>query len=267
MSFARPAALVAASVLTLWVLLPIYLLIASALTPPAQLIEYPKPPAPGSVSGEALELLGAAAGIVPSAANSVAVAGMASLLALALGAPAGYALARTRFSGRGTVLTVTLLLRVIPIALLAIPLSMTFTQLGLYDSVIAVALVHAAITLPFVVLVVTGSFAAASRELEEAAQTLGSTRWAAFRRVIMPLAIPGLLAAALIAFAISWNEVFAASVLTLRYRTLPAQLFASLATSPLTFKLAAGLVMLAPTVVITLLTRKYLPYLWGSPLR
>ncbi len=259
-----PLAFGGAIVLALWVLIPIYLLAASALTPPGRLFEYPKPFIPTGVSTEALDLFAAAAGIFPSAVNSLAVAGITSVLCLALGAPAGYALARMRFRGRGTVLTITQLLRVAPIAVLSIPLSIGFVDVGLYDNVLGVALVHTAIALPFVILLARGVFSAASGELEDVAQTLGSSRWAAVRRVILPLATPGLFAAALIAFAISWSEVFAASVLTLRQPTLPAQVFASLATSPLTFKLAAGVVLLVPTALIALVTRRYLLYIWGA---
>ena len=71
-------------------------------------------------------------------------------------------------------------------------------------------------------------FSGISVELEEAAMTLGCTRASAFVRVIMPLALPGLAASAIFVFVISWNEVFAASVLTLRHRTLPAQVLAVL---------------------------------------
>src|SRR5439155_1505530 len=85
-------------------------------------------------------------------------------------------------------------------------------------------------TMPFFLLVTGGVFVAVSHELEEAAQTLGCSRWGAFLRVALPLALPGLAAAAIFTFVISWNEVFAATILTLRTRTLPAQVLAGLGT-------------------------------------
>jgi multiple sugar transport system permease protein len=139
----------------------------------------------------------------------------------------------------------------------------TFLQLGMYDNLVGVALIHAAIALPFVILIVGGVFAAVSHELEEAAETLGSSRWDAFVRVALPPALPGLVAAAIFTFVVSWNEVFAASILTVRMRTLPAQVFASLSTSPLAFKFAAGLILVLPAVVLIVLIRRYLMKLWG----
>jgi multiple sugar transport system permease protein len=158
---------------------------------------------------------------------------------------------------------VVLVAKLFPIAILAIPLAVIFLQIGLYDSLVGVALVHAAIALPFVILIIGGVFVAVSRELEEAAETLGCSRWDAFRRIALPPALPGLAAAAIFTFVISWNEVFAASILTVRMRTLPAQVFASLSTSPLAFKFVAGFVMVLPAVVLAVAIRRYLVKVWG----
>ena len=118
--------------------------------------------------------------------------------------------------------------------------------------------------LPFVILIVGAVFVASSNDLEEAAETLGSSRWGAFLRVALPPAMPGLAAAAIFAFVISWNEVFAASILTVRTRTLPAQILASLSTSPLALKLVAGFFMVLPAVVFIILIRRYVRAVWGS---
>src|SRR5918911_1809234 len=93
---------------------------------------------------------------------------------------------------------------------------------------------------------------------------MGCNRVEAFVRVALPLALPGLAAAAIFTFVISWNEVFAATILTLRTRTLPAQVLASLSTSPLAFKFAGGLFMVLPAIIFIFLIRKYLMNLWGS---
>jgi multiple sugar transport system permease protein len=81
--------------------------------------------------------------------------------------------------------------------------------------------------------------------------------------VALPPAAPGLAAAAIFAFVISWNEVFAASILTVRTRTLPAQVLASLSTSPLALKLVAGFVMVLPAIVFIVLIRRYVRLVWG----
>lgn len=253
-----------AVILAVWVLIPFYLIVVSAFTPQPQILDYPKPLVPSSLTAATLQLFLESGGIVPSVLNSVFVASLAIVISVGLGAPAGFALARFRFRGRGTFQAVVLAAKMFPLAILAIPLAVTFLQLGIYDSLIGLAIVHAAIALPFVVLIVGGVFVAVSRELEEAAETLGSSRWGAFVRIALPPAMPGFVAAAIFTFVISWNEVFAASILTVRMRTLPAQVFASLSTSPLAFKLVAGLVMVLPAVLFFVLIRRYVTKLWGA---
>jgi multiple sugar transport system permease protein len=252
-----------AVILAAWVLVPFYLIVTSALTPQPQILDYPRPLVPSSLTLATVQLVLESGGVLPSVLNSVFVASLAILMSVGLGAPAGYALARYRFRGRGTFQAVVLVAKMFPIAILAIPLAATLVQLGLYDSIIGVALVHAAIAMPFVILIVGGVFVAVSRELEEAAETLGSSRWGAFVRIALPPALPGLAAAAIFTFVISWNEVFAASILTVRIRTFPAQVFASLSTSPLAFKFVAGLVMVLPAILLSVLIRRYVTKLWG----
>jgi multiple sugar transport system permease protein len=94
--------------------------------------------------------------------------------------------------------------------------------------------------------------------------TLGCSRFTAFLRIALPLALPGLAAAAIFTFVISWNEVFAASILTLRQRTLPAQVLSALTQSPLYFKFAGGLFMVTPAIVFIFFMRRYLLNLWGG---
>jgi multiple sugar transport system permease protein len=79
----------------------------------------------------------------------------------------------------------------------------------------------------------------------------------------MPLALPGVSAVAIFAFVISWNEVFAASVLAARNRTLTAYLLAMLSESPLEYQFAGGLLLIVPSVLFIFLVRKHLFAMWG----
>ncbi|MEY4530828.1 MAG: hypothetical protein RLZZ156_1549, partial [Deinococcota bacterium] len=179
------------------------------------------------------------------------------------GAPAGYALARYNFFGQDTFRLLILFTRAFPLAILAIPLAVRFLQWGLYDTIIGVALVHTALALPFAVLVTSSLFVSVPRELEEASWVLGCNRIQAFFKVVLPLILPGLAAAAIFAFTISWNEVFASTILTLRNRTLPAFLLSTLNDSPLPFRFAGGLMMIVPVMVFFFMIRRYLFALWG----
>jgi multiple sugar transport system permease protein len=132
-----------------------------------------------------------------------------------------------------------------PTAILSVPLAVAFLQMDLYDTIWGVALIHTAMALPFVIIVTAGIFVGVPRELEEAAQTLGCNRLQAFR-VVMPLTLRGSRGAAIFAFVLSWNEVFAATILTLRNRTLPAQVLSGLSGSPLYYRYAGGFFMIVP---------------------
>jgi multiple sugar transport system permease protein len=253
-----------ALILAGWVLLPLYFIAVAAFSSQTAAYDYPKQLLPTSVSTETMAFFLNSRGVIPSILNSLLVALLAIVIALGLGVPAGYSLARFRFRGRDALSIVVLATKMFPIAILSIPLAVTFLRLGLYDNVFGVALVHAAIALPFAILVTSGVFVSVSHELEEAAQTLGCTRWTAFLRVALPLAIPGLAAAAIFTFVISWNETFAATILTLRQRTLPAQVLTALDQSPITFKFAGGFVMAAPAIGFIFFMRRYLLNLWGG---
>jgi multiple sugar transport system permease protein len=253
-----------AIVLALWVVVPFYLIFLSAFSRPDDVFVYPKPLLPTSFSTATMEFFLQSTGVFASVLNSIAVAVITIVLSLALGAPAGYALARFTFRGRQGFQLIVLATKMFPVAILSIPLAVTFVKLGLYDNVFGVALVHTAMALPFVILVTLGVFAGVSNELEEAAMTLGCSRFTAFLRIALPLALPGLAAAAIFTFVISWNEVFAASILTLRQRTLPAQVLSALQQSPLYFKFAGGFFMVMPAVVFIFFMRRYLLNLWGG---
>ena len=246
-----------------WILLPIYLLTLSAFGGSAAIDAWPKTFLPTIFAPETIAFFFSVDGVWHAILNSIVVAVMTMLFAIALGAPAGYALARFNFPGKDAYRLLILLTRAFPIAVLAVPLTVRFIKLGLYDTLFAVALVHTALALPFAILVSASLFQGIPRELEEAAWTLGCTRVQAFGRIVWPLARPGIAAAAVFAFVISWNEVFAAAVLTLRERTLPAYLLISLAESPLPFRFAGGLFLIIPALVFLFVVRRYLFSMWG----
>lgn len=254
---------VLALVACVWVLGPIYLLAISAFGGNAVINAWPKAFLPTTISFDALTFFFGVERVWGAILNSVLVALLTMALSLLLGAPAGYALARFVFPGKDAYRLLILLTRAFPIAILALPLTVRFIELGIYDTILAVALVHTALALPFAILVSSSLFLGIPRELEEAAWTLGCTRLQAFTKIVWPLARPGIAATAIFAFVISWNEVFAAAVLTLQNRTLPAYLLASLNESPLEFRFAGGLFLIVPALVFLFAVRKYLFSMWG----
>jgi multiple sugar transport system permease protein len=249
-------------VICAWVLLPIYLIAVNAMSSPADVTGWPKRAWPGFDFGS-LSFFVNYAGVARAMLNSVLVAGLTMILAIGLGAPAGYALARFRFPGKEPFRLLVLMTRAFPLPLLALPLAVLFIRTGLDDTVVGLALVHTVLALPFAVLITYALFVGIPNELEEAAWTLGCTRVQAFRKVVLPLALPGIAASGVFAFVTSWNEVFAAAVLTVQNRTLTAFLIQSLNISPLPLKFAGGAVLILPALIFLFAVRKYLFSLWG----
>jgi multiple sugar transport system permease protein len=247
----------------LW-LLPVALIALSALTTKTHILAWPK-----SVFNAQAYTLGtmqffiAYEGVGAALMNSIKVACLTMFLATLLGAPAGYALARYVFKGNELYRLLIVITRAFPLAILALPLVTQFIQWGIYDSVLGVALVHTALALPFAILVTSSLFMGIPRELEEAALTLGCSPLGAFNRIVLPLALPGIAATMIFSFVISWNEVFAATLLTLHERTLTAFLFTTLEEAPLHFRFAGGLLMITPPIFFIFLVRKYLFSMWG----
>jgi multiple sugar transport system permease protein len=256
-----------AGLLTFFLLFPIYLITVAAFSPRAALFAFPKSLLPTEISTETLLFFLGSRGVLSSAWNSVLVGLLTLALSLVIGTPAGYALARYAFRGRDAFQVLILTTRAFPIVILAVPLAVSFIQWGLYDTVFAVALVHTALALPTTVLITSSIFVAVPRDVEEAALTLGCTPLGAFVRVALPLALPGLAAASLFTFVTSWNEVFAATILTVANRTLPAQVFSSLSDSPLPYRFAGGFALIVPSLVFIFFIRHYLFNMWGRVTR
>jgi multiple sugar transport system permease protein len=250
--------------LALWIILPIYLIGSMALSTPAGVRTYPKAIFPFTdISFDTMSFFLQSQGILPGVINSIVVALITLVLSTLIAAPAGYAISRYVFRGRDFYRLAILGVRAFPVIVLAVPLAVLFIRLGLFDKVHSVALMHTALTLPTTVLVIGSVFASIPYELEEAAMH-GATPLQAFRRVIVPLVLPGIAASAIFTFVMSWNEVFAASILTLENRTLPAQVLNALNKSSPEFQFAGGFFMLIPSLIFIFFIRRYLFNMWGQ---
>ncbi len=263
----RAFAYLAAIAISVFVLAPIYLITISAFSSFDAVYEYPKNLVPSDLSMESMNIFLDSDGVTDSLQRSVYVAIITIIACLAIGTPAGYALARFSFRAANPFQLALVSTRAFPLIIIAIPLAVTYLRFGIDDTVYGVAMAHIAFTLPLTVLVMASVFAGISYELEEAAMTLGCSRLSAFRRVALPQALPGVAASAIFIFVTTWNEVFAAALLTLRNRTLPAQMLAALDTSPLPYRLAGGFFLLAPALVVIFFIRKYLLTTWGRVAR
>jgi multiple sugar transport system permease protein len=253
-----------ALLLAFWVLLPIILITSMAFSTPAGVRSFPKSLIPMPVSLETMSFFLGSQGILRATGISILVAVLTLIISTLIAVPAGYAIARYVFRGRDTIRLAILSVRAFPIVVLAVPLAVLFLRFGLFDQPISLALMHTALTLPTTILVVSSVFASVPYEFEEAAQVFGCTPLQAFWRVVLPLALPGIAASAILTFVLSWNEVFASIMLTVSNRTLPAQVLYSLDKSSDPFKFAAAFFMLLPSLIFILIIRRYLFNMWGS---
>lgn len=155
--------------------------------------------------------------------NSLIVAGSVSVLTLVLASTAAYSLSRFRYPGRGLISQLILLVYLFPGILLIIPVFVMMTRLGLYNSLVAVVITHVLFTLPFSVWTLKLFFDTIPEDLEAAARIDGASRMSILRVIYLPLATPGIAAAAIFSFVISWNEYLFASVLVAdnELKTLP----------------------------------------------
>ena len=154
--------------------------------------------------------------------NSLFVGIVSTIITLVLGCMAAYGLARFRFRGRKTLAYTTLLLRTVPLAVLAVPVFMVWSQAGLINSLGGLILLYVAVNLPFAIWLLYGFILQVPQELEEAAAIDGCGPIQMFYKVVLPLIKPGIAAASIFTFRIAWNEFILALVLTDRAtRTLP----------------------------------------------
>lgn len=158
--------------------------------------------------------------------NSIAVAMVTTILTTAMATLAAYSLVRLRFPGRRALARSILFVYLIPGGLLFIPLFMIMQRLGLLNSQLSLVISYQSFAIPFCTWMLIGYFKGIPPEMEEAALIDGASRLQAMRLVLLPMAAPGLVAAAVFTFTLSWNEFLYALVFITSesYRTLPVGL-------------------------------------------
>jgi multiple sugar transport system permease protein len=138
--------------------------------------------------------------------NTVLVSVVSTFASLAASVFAAYAIERLRFNGAKHVGLAIFLAYLVPPSILFIPLASVVFQLGLFDTRLALILTYPTFLIPFCTWLLMGYFRTIPHELEECALIDGATRWQILTRIVLPLAVPGLISAGIFAFTLSWNE-------------------------------------------------------------
>ena len=161
-------------------------------------------------------------GFTQNLVNSAIVSTTSTLLALVVGVPAAYSLARFRMRGNTMFMMFLLAARMLPAIVLAVPMFILFSNIGLIDNYAALVLAYLTFNLPFAVWMMRGFFLAVPSEIDEAAVMDGCSYLGAFFRAVLPLTLGGLAATAIFCMINSWNEFLFALILTGRHTaTLP----------------------------------------------
>ncbi len=194
--------------------------------------------------------------------NSVIISVTSTAIALAVGLAGGYAFARYRFRGKTAIFLGFMLTRTVPGIALSLPLFFVYARLGIIDTHFGMILAYVALNVPFTVWLIDGFFRQVPRDLAEAAQIDGCTRWQAFWQVEFPLARSGIASAGIFAFLISWNEFALASQLTrsTNSKTLPVGLLDYTAEFTIDWRgmCALAVVMIIPALTLTFIVQKHL---------
>jgi multiple sugar transport system permease protein len=199
---------------------------------------------------------------LPALRNSFGICLIATAISCLLAMFAAYAIARLDFPGKTLILSTALGVAIFPVISIVTPLFNVWRQIGLYDTWLGLIIPYLSLTLPISIWTMSAFFREIPWEMEQAAQVDGATTWQAFRKVIVPLAAPGVFTTAIIAFFIAWNDfVYGISLTsTSASRPVPAALGlfsgASQFEDPTTVTAAAAVIVTIPVVVLVLLFQR-----------
>jgi trehalose/maltose transport system permease protein len=254
------------TIILLYIIFPFYWAFRSAITPDADLFATPVQYFPTHPTLHNFQQVLSDSGFLHALLNSGIVAVSVTLLALAIGATASYALGRFHFRGRTPVLYLVLSMTMFPQVAVLGALWNMINQLGFYDHLYALVLTYLVFTLPFTVWVLTSFFRALPAELEEAAYVDGASPFQTFWKIMLPLVAPGLVTTGLLAFISAWNEfLYALSFIqSPENRTVPLAIFnfvpatnvGSNFVTPWGQMMAATVVVTIPLVVLTLIFQR-----------
>jgi multiple sugar transport system permease protein len=256
---ARAGIIFALAIFVLAATAPFVWLVLSSFLQQQALISTPPDFSPSSFTlANYKEVFSSAAQLGRGLSNSLIISTLTTALALLLGAPAAYALARLDIRHADIFLLIILTAQMFPAIVIVIPLFIAAAKLGLIDTRLNLILVYLSFNLPVVIWVLRGFFINLPRGLERAARMDGATVVQAFRMIILPISLPPLFAAASFAFIEAWNEFFFALIMTRQSaQTVPLVISAFAGQYQTIFgqMMAAAAISVAPIMLLTILLR------------
>ena len=266
-TFERFAKQIAAVMVALLILLPVYWMVNMSLKNKTEFAARPPTLIVHSPTTENYYDLLVTQRLYVKGINSVIVATLAATIAVTVGTLAAYALSRFRLPRNFNyhLLFTMLTVRMFPPIVTVIPLFALYNReiLGfkLFDTQLGLGLIHGFMEIPLVLWMMIGFFRDIPRDMEEAALVDGDSRFAVLRKIALPLAAPGLAATFILVFISSWNEFLLALILTgSRAQTLPIAVASQIAQYDVKWgnMMAAGVITTVPVLILALLTQRYL---------
>ena len=251
----------------LTICLPGLWIVLSSLRPTVEIMAKPPVWIPNELSFDAYVAMFSGIGqggipVIQYFRNSLIISVTSTAIAIAIGMSGGYAFARYRFRGKSGWFLGLMLTRTVPGIALSLPLFFVYARLGSIDTQFGLSLAYVALNIPFTIWLSAGFFRQVPRDLAEAAQIDGCTRWQAFWQVEFPLAGPGIASAGIFAFLTCWNEFALASQLTrsVNSKTLPVGLLDYTAEFTIDWRgmCALAVVMIIPALTLTFIVQKHL---------
>ena len=194
--------------------------------------------------------------------NSAIIALTTTALALLVGSFCAYALARLRFRGKFGILALVLSITTFPAIAIAAPLFRLWSDIGIYNTLIGLIIPNLTFALPLAIYILVSFFKEIPKDLEEAALVDGATHFTAFRKVVVPLAAPGLATAGILTFIATWNEFLLAITLTSSPAARPVPAAIAFFTGSTQFEIPYGTITAAsvtisiPLIIMVLLFQK-----------
>jgi multiple sugar transport system permease protein len=242
------------------IVLPFYWMVAASLKSRADVLAFP----PMFVFTPTLEHYAKAffeAGVGKNVLNSLVVSLTTTLLALMIGTPAAYALARWEWKGKKDLWFWIISNRFMSPIVLALPFYLLANQLGLLNNLITLIVIYLTFNIPLIVWLTMDQFRNIPREIDEAAVVDGASMFQVFIRIVLPLATPGVVVGAILSFIFSWNEMLFALILTrTEARTAPvaATSFMSGYDLPWGVIMATGTIIVLPVIIFATLVSRHL---------
>jgi multiple sugar transport system permease protein len=259
---ARVVAVVAIVVIGFFALAPVYWLVVTALTPQELAFSFPPSLIPREITFEHFQALTERPQLLRYLANSAIVASITSVLSVIVCSYMAYSFSKFRYRGRRSLMYLVLASQMFPHALLLITLYTVFSAYGMLNTYSALVLSFTSFTLPLCVWMLKGFFDQIPDSLLEAAQVDGASRIRTLHSIVLPLAVPGLIAAGLFAFIRAWNDfIFALTLAGAEKRTLPPGLTATYigeAQARWPELMAASFVVSLPVVIAFIALQRYL---------